>query len=460
MSGASLCSLLMARNRITIAATPSEVFETLSDPFAYSDWVVGTAEVVDSDNSWPDPHSRFSYRAGPFPFRWNGTTSVVLSEPDRRLVLRTVLPFGSVEIDIEMHPVDGGTDVSLTEVATDSPARLAFDVAFHFRNAETLARLKSLVEGGSKRIVHSEAMHALAPGAHWLEETDYAEVLDASELCYLAVATKTGPHVTPTVFTYSSGRIWILTPRASLKARRLSKGSAAGVLFRNGDRSVVVAGRATVLDPARLWIPSDLLERARAVPALGRYVVDQRELLGGFLGGSMSSLTDLNPIERVLVSIAPEGILLMEREEVLARRGGRPDLGGDLEDQDPTTHPGDPLVLDDVPDQISALADVGRIRAVLAVEAPWGPIAMPAHWHGERSLASVPTELLGGFTEGKVGLCLDSDDGADLESKEGMLVRGVGRVIGAQRGYSAIAIEQDKTTVWQGAETATIDHPD
>ena len=457
MSGASLCSLPMARNRITIEATPSEVFDTLSDPFAYPAWVVGTADVVGSEGSWPKPRSRFSYRAGPFPLRWQGTTEVIVSEADRRLVLRTTLPFGTVEIDIELHATERGTEVSLTEVATDAPARIAFDVAFHFRNAETLARLKCLVEGGTERMVHSDALPALARGLHWLDESDYADVIGASELCYLAVATKTGPHVTPTVFTYSSGRVWILTPRSSLKARRLSRRSQAGVLFRSGDRSVMVAGRATVLDPARLWLPEDLLERARALPALGRYVVDQRETLGGFLSGSMSSLNDLNPVERVLVSVAPEAALLVERGEVLTRRGGRPDPDGEPDDADPTQHRGAAFDLHEVPDSIAALATGRRIRAVLAVEAPWGPLALPAHWHGERSLASVPTGLLGNFTEGDVGLCLDADDGPDLDDKEGMLVRGRGRVIGSQGGYAAVEIEQDKTTVWRGVDTKTVD---
>ena len=457
MGGASLCSLAMARNRITVEAAPSEVFETLSDPFAYPAWVVGTAEVVDADAAWPEPHSRFSYRAGPFPFRWHGTTEVVVSEPDRRLVLRTVLPFGSVEIDIELRATERGTEVSLTEVATDSPARVAFDVAFHFRNAETLARMKSLVEGGSRKLAHYDALPALARGAHWLDDSEYADVIDGSELCYLAVATKTGPHVTPTVFTYSSGRIWILTPRSSLKAKRLSDRSQTGVLFRTGDRSVVVAGRATVLDLARLWIPEDLFERARALPALGRYVVDQREFFGGLIGGSMSSLSDLNPVDRVLVSIAPEGVLLVERGEILTRRGGRPDPDGSSNHADPTKHQGPALDLDNAPDSIAVLAEDRRISAVLAVDAPWGPLALPAHWHGERSLASVPTELLGDFTEGKVGLCLDADDGPELDDKEGMLVRGLGRVVGAQDGYAAVSIEQDRTTVWQGAETETVD---
>ena len=58
-----------------------------------------------------------------------------------------------------------------------------------------------------------------------------------------------------------------------------------------GDRSVIVGGRATVLDPARMWVPKDLLERARAVPALGRYLVDQRSLLGGFIASPIAALS-------------------------------------------------------------------------------------------------------------------------------------------------------------------------
>ena len=447
----------MARNRITIARDPSVVFETLSDPFAYSEWVVGTAEIVEADGAWPKPGSRFSYRAGPFPFRWAGTTEAVVAEPDRRLVMRTVLPFGSVEIDIELHATDEGTEVSLTETATDSPARAAWDVAFHFRNAETLARLKSLVEDGEGGHVHVEAVTALARGPHWLDADEHTDVLSSAQRCYMSVATKSGPHVTPTAFTYSSGRLWILTHRGSLKARRAERHGKAGLLIRSGTRSVVVAGRARVLDPARMWMPKDLRDRTLALPALGRYLADQRALLGGFLTGSLSSLVELNPLSRVLIAVAPEGVLVLDRDEVVSRRGGTPDPAASAFGGDTSSHEGEPLELDEVPDSIASLAEDQRTRAVLAIDAPWGPLALPAHWHAERSLVSVPTAVLGSFGSGRVGLCLDSDQGDGLEDQEGMLVRGHGRVLGAQNGFAAIAIDQDKTTVWQGAETTTVE---
>lgn len=447
----------MARNLITISADPSAVFETLSDPFAYSDWVVGTAEIVEADEAWPEPGSRFSYRAGPFPLRWNGTTQVVDAEPGRRLVLRTVLPFGSVEIDIEVHGTEAGAEVSLTEIATSSPARAALDVAFHFRNAETLARLKSLVEGGDGGIVHADAVAALGPGPHLLDADGYGDILSSSDRCYLTVGTKSGPHVTPTAFTYSSGRLWILTQRGSLKERRIERHGQASVLFRDGDRSIVVAGSAAVLDPGRLWLPQDLRDRALAVPALGRYLVDQRAMLGGFLSGSLSSLADLNPIQRVLICVAPEGVVLVDHDEVVSRRGRAllparttPAPG------DTSSHAGEPLDLDEVPDSVASLAEESRTEAVLGIDTPWGPVALPARWHPERSLVSVATAVLGSFTSGPVGLCLDSDEGEELEDKEGMLVRGRGRVLGSQKGFAAIAIDQDKTTVWQGADATTV----
>ena len=46
---------------------------------------------------------------------------------------------------------------------------------------------------------------------------------------------------------------------------------------------------------------------------------------------------------------------------------------------------------------------------------------------------------------------------ATASYKEGMLVRGHGRVLGSQKGFAAISIEQDRTTVWQGAEAKTVE---
>ena len=47
------------------AAAPIErVFEVVSDPRTYPDWLVGAQEIRSVDEDWPQPGSRFHHRVG------------------------------------------------------------------------------------------------------------------------------------------------------------------------------------------------------------------------------------------------------------------------------------------------------------------------------------------------------------------------------------------------------------
>ena len=44
-------------------------------------------------------------------------------------------------------------------------------------------------------------------------------VLERGTICHLAARTAHGPHLTPVVFAYQRGRLWVTTSRNSVKAR-------------------------------------------------------------------------------------------------------------------------------------------------------------------------------------------------------------------------------------------------
>ena len=443
----------MAINRIRVAASPAAVFDVLDDPFSYADWVVGTGEVTEADPDWPKIGSSFSYRIGVPPAAWHGSTEIVAYERDRLVSLRTLLPIGPVTIEIEVEESDGGSLITLTEVPALRLMHQALDAGFHVRNAQTLANLKALVEGRNPGLL--DPIAALGPGPHWLSLPGFADVLGDADRCHLAIETKSGPHVTPTAYTVSSGRFWMLIDRSSLKARVLAKRPQVGIVVRSGERSVVVSGRAELVDPLRFLIPEHLVARLQAGPALLRYLATNRERLSGYLSGSLKSLPLLNPAKRVLVSVSPRSALLVEGDRVLERRGERSE-GGSLRHLRSASGKGEALDLDIVPDAVADLAEEGRSPAVIAWGTPGGPLALPAHWHGARRLASVPAVLLQGMTEAPAALCLETEDDSTLEDLEGMVARGQGRVRGVRGGYAAIEIDSDKTTAWSGTETKTV----
>ena len=73
-------------------------------------------------------------------------------------------------------------------------------------------------------------------------------VLQEGTLCYLAVATRHGPHLTPVVYALDGGRIWLTTSRTSVKARALRRDRGVAGLVRTGDLAVAFRGRARTYD--------------------------------------------------------------------------------------------------------------------------------------------------------------------------------------------------------------------
>jgi hypothetical protein len=431
------------------------VYDVLSDPYSYANWVVGASEVTSADDDWPREGSRFRWRIGTPPLQTNGETEVIENDPPRRLDLRIGLPIGHIEIEIELHRRPDGTEVTMNEKLSIPVARVLSDPPLHLRNARALSQLKALVEDQPTEDTRGDAVPSLIPPPHWLDLPEYSELLDRVERCYVAVSTKRGPHVTPTAFTSSYGRIWLFANRSSLKVQMMSRDPRTGILIRAGDRCVVMWGEATILDPTKLWRPEHLVERTYALPAIARYAFANKSRVGGYVAGSLSSLFELDPASRVLVSVAPTRLVLVENERAIDQRG--PGIEH-LSSTEPLTHErGDELELDEVPDRIARIAGGERVPAALGWQGAYGPAALPAHWHEGRNLASVPAVLLDDVIASGVALSMDDDDGPDLDDQRGLMVRGRGRVIGRRDGYAAIEIDHDRTTLWEGADTTTVE---
>jgi uncharacterized protein YndB with AHSA1/START domain len=143
----------MATTRTQIAASPDEVFAALANPENYGDWVVGSDTIRDADPAWPKVGTRFHHRIGFGLLGVNDHTEVLDVEPPHRLVLHArARPLATAEITMLLTKRDGGTTVTMIEVAGDQLSRLALnrltDPLIHLRNLEALRRLKRIVETG------------------------------------------------------------------------------------------------------------------------------------------------------------------------------------------------------------------------------------------------------------------------------------------------------------------------
>lgn len=143
----------MARNRVTIAATPDEVFAVFSDPWCYPEWVVGASQVRGHDSGFPAVGTKFHHEVGMAPATLADHTEVLELDPPRRIVLEAkARPFGTARVELEVRPCGDGAEVLMVETPGDTLTRLVAgnplaDALLRLRNAKALSRLKRLIEG-------------------------------------------------------------------------------------------------------------------------------------------------------------------------------------------------------------------------------------------------------------------------------------------------------------------------
>ena len=78
--------------------------------------------------------------------------------------------------------------------------------------------------------------------------TAVQDVLEHAPFCAVASSTPRGPHCTPLVFAYSSGKVWLTTSRRSVKARAWKLDPAVAGLVRFGELSVTFTGTRRAYD--------------------------------------------------------------------------------------------------------------------------------------------------------------------------------------------------------------------
>lgn len=144
-----------SRNEVEVDATPEEVFEVLSDPTTYPEWLVGAKAIRSVDEDWPAVGSRFHHRIGlGGPLTIPGSTSVRRSEPPELLELGAGMgPFGEAKVRFRLRRRDRRTHLAIEEEPRRGIARTGWAVlrplmlvGLWGRNEVSLASLRDLVE--------------------------------------------------------------------------------------------------------------------------------------------------------------------------------------------------------------------------------------------------------------------------------------------------------------------------
>jgi nitroimidazol reductase NimA-like FMN-containing flavoprotein (pyridoxamine 5'-phosphate oxidase superfamily) len=257
-------------------------------------------------------------------------------------------------------------------------------------------------------------------------------VLDHGSLCYLAVGTRLGPHVTPVVYAMLASRIWVTTARRTVKAGVWRVRPRASGLVRAGDHAVSFTGIVRLhdaLDPTT-WLPSALSLPTIALAA-AEFTRRNARFFAGYAVDARRVPLSWTPPGRVFAEIAVEAAALLEdwgeAPKVWGRMGETVHSHGSFRPGRAARSP-----LDLVPDDVSDQVDRGG-QAVLAVDGADGPVVLPVLFVEDRGIlyAAVEArslELAEAGPDAAVGLTVDRASRWRASAMTGVLVRGTGSI--------------------------------
>jgi hypothetical protein len=140
-------------------------------------------------------------------------------------------------------------------------------------------------------------------------------------LCYLAVLTPFGPHVTPLVYVADRGAVWITTSRRSVKARAWRGEPSVAGLIRGSGRTVTFRGSVRTydfLDPST-W-PAAARSGPRILRAATRFTMKNARFFTGYAIDARQVPFAWTPPGRVFAEIRPDSGWIL-------RSDGRPQEG-------------------------------------------------------------------------------------------------------------------------------------
>jgi hypothetical protein len=316
---------------------------------------------------------------------------------------------------------------------------------------------------------------------------DLERVLERGSFCHVATSTTRGPHVTPMVYAFTGGRVWVTTARGSVKAGAWRHDDRVAGLVQDGAAALSFTGRVRTfdaLDPAT-WGRS-LREGPTLAVAAARFTLKNARFFAGYAVDARHVPLAWTPPGRVFAELSIERAALIEGDAVVRSLGVWPGTVASLDRFRAVRSGEDPLgrLPGDIADALGR-----RGSGVLAVEGHEGVVVVPAPWAISGSeLYAVPSAsvlALAGLREPVARAALGIERPSSWRAREmiGAMVRCTARVytvdrlisgsrsaasvIGEARGPSAgasrtesgaalVGLSPERVVWWRGWSSGTV----
>ncbi len=305
------------------------------------------------------------------------------------------------------------------------------------------------------------------------------EILADGDFCYLAAPAPGGPHLTPLVFAFDGGRLWVTTSRSSVKAKIWRGDPTVAGLVRLGDRAVTFRGAVRTydaLDPFT-W-PLAVIGSGRLLRAATRFTVKNARFFFGYAVDATGVPMAWAPPGRIFngIQLRAGRVLDLAKGRAIDAWGewsrgdedSRKPANGGSAGRRPASSASLARALDrDVP--ASVLGAVGRsgdgVVAVRGGGAGGDPTltVLPATWRRTNGSFDVtlPTSLLTLAAPGPasvVALTMDQSSTWRARHMRGMLLRGPAGVARGRgsRSKAVITLRPRSVVWWEGWTSGTV----
>ena len=304
-------------------------------------------------------------------------------------------------------------------------------------------------------------------------------VLDEGVLCYVAVRTAHGPHLTPLVYTFHAGRLWVTTARGSVKARAWRNAPEVAGMVRHGDMAITFRGRVATydaLDPLS-WAGA-VVSAPRLARAAAKFSLKNARFFAGYAVDANKVPLSWTPPGRVFAAIRLTAGRVIDGKDrrTLGRWGDWP-AGVDYHKEFRPLAQARGLDLR-VPASVrKAIGASGR--GALALEGAESELTvLPAEWHrtGATYEAVLPAsilELANARAESAAALTVDRASSWRAAAMTGLLLQGKAQLFSTEattRGRKALLhrigdathpmalarIRPDRLVWWQGWTSGTV----